>query len=229
MNHFVARAVPGSLLFREQVEARALWSRVAGAVPGLVALVLMPNHFHLQHSRDVRRALAVAMRGFARWRNARRGEHGRVWSQMPEPAPLVDAQKRRRTERYIHLNPCRAGIVDDPLAWAWSTHRDAVGLALDPVRPRVRDPRAYHHWVSGDPHVRVEGTELPIASGAMLAGRKGLATLAPAVSEVARTPVDLLCRRGAARSLLLRSGRSLCQASTAEIAEYCGVGPRAVQ
>jgi hypothetical protein len=229
MHHFVARALAGTLLFREHVEARALWIRIVHAAPGLVALVLMPNHFHLQHPRDVRDALRGAMGGFAQWRNERRGERGRVWSRMPDPAPLVDSQKRRRTERYIHLNPCRAGIVQDPLAWVWSTHRDAVGLALDPVRPRVRDPGGYHRWVSSDPHTRVDGTELPITSAVALAGRQGLTSLAAAVSEVTRTPAEHLHRRGPARSLLLRCARSFCQASTAEIAEYCGVGLRAVQ
>lgn len=229
MLHLVARSLPGTLLFREHVEARALWLRIVNAAPGLVALVLMPTHVHLEHPRDVRGALAGAMSGFARWRNARRRERGRVWEGLLDPTMLADSQKRRRTERYIHLNPCRSRIVDDPLAWAWSTHRDAVGLALDPVRPRARDPHPYHRWVSGDPHVRVEGTSLPVASDVEPLGSEGLERLAMVVSEATRTPLDLLRRRGAARSLLLRCARSLCRVTTAEIGAYCNVGPRAVQ
>lgn len=37
----------------------------------------------------------------------------------------------------MHPNPCRARLVADPLAWPFSTHRDAVGLAVDPVVPRA--------------------------------------------------------------------------------------------
>ena len=48
----------------------------------------------------------------------------------------------------VHVAPCRRGLVDDPLAWAWSTHRDHLGLALPavvtprrPWRPRVHPGR----------------------------------------------------------------------------------------
>ena len=33
---------------------------------------------------------------------------------------------------YIHLNPVRDGLVDQPLAWQWSTARDLVGAVADP-------------------------------------------------------------------------------------------------
>lgn len=52
-------------------------------------------------------------------------------------------------------------MVTDPLSWAFSTHRDACGLALDPVRKRVPDVHRFHRYVSADPTVAVDGTLLP--------------------------------------------------------------------
>ena len=94
----------------------------------------MPTHAHVLHHREVTTGLRRAMASYARWRHHERGTAGRVWLRLDEPTRSVTAQKRRRDERYVHLNPCRDGLVRDPLGWAFSTHRDAVGLAIDPVR-----------------------------------------------------------------------------------------------
>jgi len=45
-------------------------------------------------------------------------------------AVVVDADAYLKTlVRYIHLNPVRAGLVTDPAAYPWSSHRIYLGLA----------------------------------------------------------------------------------------------------
>lgn len=151
--NLVARLLDRRLALRDWLEYRALWLAIVTAVPGLSALVLMPDHLHAMHTRDVRLELACALAGFARWRNARLGLGGPLWEPLPAAEALVDEQKRRRSLRYVHLNPTRAGLVTDPLAWPFSTHRDAVGLALAPVRDRIRDPHRFHRRLE-EPHLR---------------------------------------------------------------------------
>jgi hypothetical protein len=134
------------------------------------------------------------MGSFARWRNHARGERGPVWQTHPAPQALPDVQHTRRTIRYVLLNPCRAGLVADPLAWPYSTHRDAVGLAVPGVRRIEREPERFHRWVSADGTVDVAGTALPVvgwgsASGAQVAG---------AVGSVCRALPEMLARRGPA-------------------------------
>ena len=34
---------------------------------------------------------------------------------------------QRSLSRYLHLNPVRAGMVDRPEAWEWSSYRDYIG------------------------------------------------------------------------------------------------------
>jgi len=85
-----------------------------------------------------------------------------VWASPPPPEAIPDEKHLRRTIRYVHLNPDRSHLVGDPLSWPWSTHRDATGLAMFPVIERDAFPARFHAYVSGDPTVNVDGTELPV-------------------------------------------------------------------
>ena len=77
--------------------------------------------------------------------------------------------------RYTVLNPSRAGIVDDPLSWPWSTHRDVVGAIADPwvtaerlgaaLGSRMASAQDIHAYVSGDPSVAIAGTPFPFDDG----------------------------------------------------------------
>jgi REP element-mobilizing transposase RayT len=224
--HLVARARHRSLMFRSHREAMWLWQAIAQRAPGLQALCLMPDHLHLVHPDDVRLTLARALQGFARRRNAARGERGRVVDPLPDAEPLADAQKLRRAIRYVHLNPCRAGLTDDPLAWTWSTHRDKVGLAAVPATHRSHDTHAFHAYVSGDPTVHVRGTELPVA-GYMPSG-DALGEVAQAVTEILRVPTSELRRRSPSRRLFVRCARVYTAASSRDIGAWCGLTRQAV-
>jgi hypothetical protein len=205
MLHQVARALPGRLLFTRWSEGRALWDRVVDAAPGLLALCVMPDHLHLLHPVDLRPRLRKALSGHTRWMNHRHRRAGPLMSPLDPPGPLLDDGKIRRNVRYVHLNPCRARIVSDPLAWPLSTHRDMVGLAPFPVVSPRRDAVELHRYVSSDPHVRVEGTDLPHVSVAVPTATQVL----HATSAVCRTPLSDLLRRGPARTLYLRAARTL--------------------
>jgi hypothetical protein len=137
------------------------------------------------------------------------------------PAERVEgATKIRRSVRYVHLNPCRARLVTDPLAWPFSTHLDAVGLTPCPVRDRVGDPAAFHRYVSADPTVDVQGTPLPVASSRSL----GVEDVLAAVCHAYRVPPDRLLRRGPARRALVQNARALTDASVPAIAAAVGLG-----
>ncbi len=222
MLHASPRAAHGTLLFRSWAEARALWVRLTAGLR-FRALVLMPDHVHVQLTDATQLApLAVALRSYAQWRNGARGESGPVWEHRATPTPIRGSEHVERTTRYIHLNPCRRGLCHDPLAWPFSTHRDAVGLALPAVRRPVPDPEQFHAWVSGDPTVDARGTPLPGAPGAP-ARTWSLPQIAAAVSALTRTPDSALRTRGPVRSLLLCAAARLAVAPDAVVAELAGV------
>ena len=223
MLQMVARSLEGRALFRSWCEARVLWDCVVYAVPGLVAMVLMPNHVHLVHASDVRRRLAAGLGAYVRWRHARSGTSGQVIDRLPDPRPLEDGQKIRRYIKYTHLNPSRAALVKDPLSWPFSTHRDACGLAEPAVVPRAADVVRFHRQVSSDPHVTKEGrgTELPKVT---LEVDDPLLVL-HAVSALTRTCIQHVGRRGRPRTLYLRAAHELCPRAThAQIGALVNVG-----
>ncbi len=225
-HHHVTRAQGASLLFRTHAEARALWEALLREVPAPLALCLMPDHIHLLHERPVRRAFGHALRSYALWRNAHRGESGPVFGDQPPAEEVRGRTKERRSIRYIHLNPCRAGLVADPLAWPWSTHRDRVGLALPPRVPVHPRPHDLQRYVSGDPTVALEGTLLPVAN--QLLGAEHTEELADAVTELLRVPRSALHRRGAPRTLWLQALRQLTDLPAPAIATRAGVTTRTV-
>jgi len=210
MFHVVAGSIGDRVLFRHWGEARWLWDAVLEGIPDPVAFALMPTHVHLIHRFDVRERLAAAVAGYTRVRNHARNEHGSLFAPLPPPEVLETASKISRQIRYVHLNPCRDKLVGDPLTWPFSTHRDACGLAVPKVVPRVNDPDRFHRHVSSDPDCRVDGTDLPTRSGQPCTPLEVLR----AVSAVTRSTRSMLSRRGPARALYLRAAAELCPNAT---------------
>lgn len=223
MLHQVARTQNRWPLFHTWAEAAQLWALLGRVAPDLVAACLMPDHVHVLGPRDVRVALARALSGYTRSRNAREGLRGGRMEPLPEPTLVSGGQKIRRNIRYIHLNPCRARLVTDPLSWPFSTHRDAVGLAARPLRKVHGDPVQLHRYVSSDPTVGVDGTDLP-----MQQELPGLEDLAAAVSELYRVPLGRLLVRGPARRALVAAARAL-EMPTETVARRVGMTPGGVR
>ncbi len=226
MLHFAAHAMPPDFLIHDWREAQALWAGLLALGPPR-ALVIMPDHVHLVTRNLSRDAWLGFMRGFACWRNNHRDEQGRcVWLPASAPEPVNDAKHLQRTVRYVALNPCRDQLVSDPLTWAFSSHRDAVGLAIPGVLPAVRDPVWHHGYVSGDPSVRVEGTDLPYGIQGMREATVEQVTAA--VSALTRTTLDQLRRRGPARTLWMQCLVACTSLSNRAVAQVVGVSHAAV-
>ncbi len=217
MWHVVARTVRGRLLFRSWAEGLEVWAVVVRAVPEPEAICLMPDHVHVVAPVDVRARLGRALGGLARKRNAREGRAGRLLERLP-PAVEVPGtrQKVQRVLRYVHMNPVRAGLVTDPLAWPLSTHRDALGLTWPTVGPRRRSD--FHAYVARDEQCPT-GSELP--GGALSAS---LPEVVAAVSAVLRVPVGRLGRHPVGRSLVWEACGILAPTSARAMARELGVG-----
>ncbi len=203
--------------------------RLFTTIPGISAAVLMPCHLHLQHARDVTVELGHVASAYARWRNHHRGTTGRVWSPVPPPTWAKGTTKIRRDLRYMGLNPSRDGLVTCPLGWPFSTHRDAVGLAIRPVRPAVADVVRHHAYVSGDPKVAVGGTELPNGRLDLQWNATALPLIRDAVSALTRTLTTRMSHRGPARTLYIRAARTLTSATAPEIGASVSASASAVR
>ena len=223
MFHTACPTFDHALAFSDLPEGADLFRRVAAAAGSrLVALCVMPDHVHLITTEPVRSRLRGALSGYTRARNHRLGRRGRLFAGVPEALERRGGVKELRDQRYVELNPCRAGLVSDPLAWPLSTWRDRMGFAWPPVRPRARDVARWHAYATRDDYVVAD--PLPYRFG-----EADPHDLVGAVSSLMRLPTWKLRERGPARTLLVASLRWSTSLSAADIGDLVGLTGTAVR
>ncbi len=88
------------------------------------AYCLMPNHVHLiavpQSADGLRRAIGEAHRRYTRMVNFREGWQGHLW-QGRFASFVLDETYLLMAARYVELNPVRAGLVNTPRQYRWSS------------------------------------------------------------------------------------------------------------
>ncbi len=106
----------------------------------VVGYVVMPDHIHLLISEPEQdnpsRVMQAIKQGFARrvlksLRRRRVGAQGElfsvaaehVWQKRFYDFNVFTARKRIEKLRYMHQNPVRRGLVDEPEQWRWSSYR----------------------------------------------------------------------------------------------------------
>ncbi|MBI2421898.1 MAG: transposase [Candidatus Hydrogenedentes bacterium] len=110
---------------------------------------LMTNHIHLAAIPKDEDGLA-AMMGmlntcYTRHFNDRHGRSGAVWQGRFYSCPM-DQQHAVNALCYVELNPLRAGMVESPAAYPWSSARAHLGcLRNDPV---LDLSRWREHWTA---------------------------------------------------------------------------------
>jgi REP element-mobilizing transposase RayT len=92
----------------------------------------MTNHIHLLtqvSGRPLGRLMLRIASRYARTVQSHMATTGHLFERRYH-ASLVDADRYLLAiVRYIHLNPVEAGLVSDPAAWRWSSHRAYLGQA----------------------------------------------------------------------------------------------------
>lgn len=237
--HLVARTASGARPFHERFACADLWSRITRSFD-VVACVLMPDHVHLLAHIEP----DIALRAFARVLSAFRLRMQATmhpdlafdWERLPQPEKVQDDKRHiARTLRYIHLNPTRDALCNDPLEWEWSTHRDWVGAVARPGVDRARWARAMgrrlpsciewlHEYVTSDASVRIAGA-LADCTPWLRAREKeaSLEAIASAVSRVLRSARSAPHEFDAAeRRLFLLSATRWTRYRAPELARYIG-------
>ncbi len=164
--HF-AHAAPFPLRpLEKRKDCIRLWRDLLSHFPEAIAVCLMMDHLHILlpfgkiTEEEYRRRLSRILPA--------------EWRKTPlSPAQAIPNTKHLlRQIRYVHLNPCRDALTNDPLQWEWSTHAAWLGLSLPsfPSIPRWRDRLGFqgatglenfHRYISSDPTVHPLGSPLP--------------------------------------------------------------------
>lgn len=99
------------------------------------AYVLMGNHFHLLATPETEEGLPQMMqavgRRYVRYFNDRQGRSGTLWEGRYRSTLVQTERYLLACMVYIDLNPVRAGLVQDPRDYPWSSYGHAIGLRAD--------------------------------------------------------------------------------------------------
>ncbi len=101
------------------------------------AYVLMDNHMHLlvtpRESDDLSRMMQSLGRRYVGWFNRRHERTGTLWEGRFRATVIETERYFLACQRYIELNPVRAGIVADPFNFEWSSARHHGGIEPDQI------------------------------------------------------------------------------------------------
>ncbi len=116
---------------------------------------LMPDHVHLivtpKTADALSRAIGEVHRRYTRRVNFREGWRGHLWRERFASFPL-DEVYLLACARYVELNPVRAGLVDRPEDWPWSSaaaHLEGRGDALAVASPLGEMIADWREFLSG--------------------------------------------------------------------------------
>jgi putative transposase len=108
--------------YRAYIQLMGEWCTKSGAE--VRAYCLMPNHVHLilvpESEESLRRAVGEAHRRYTRLMNFRDRWRGHLW-QGQFGSYAMDERYLPAAVRYVELNPLRAGLVDRPETYPWSS------------------------------------------------------------------------------------------------------------
>lgn len=103
----------------------------------LHAYCLMGNHVHLlvapDGSEGIRGFMHRIGQRYAYYFNRKYSRTGTLWEGRFRSCVVQSRHYILECHRYIELNPVRAGMVSDPLAYRWSSHAATAGFKPDPM------------------------------------------------------------------------------------------------
>lgn len=110
---------------------RLMWDASRRREVSILSYILTGNHVHLLLSSERLEGMAGFMShvsgGMSHFHNRRKNRTGAFWEGRYHAALIQDNTHLSRCLFYIALNMVRAGVVDHPGAWRWSSHQELTG------------------------------------------------------------------------------------------------------
>ena len=138
--HITSRGNERRSIFRSDRDRKAFLAFLANATRrfgwSVTAWVLMNNHFHLviqTPEPNLSRGMQWLNGSYAGWFNDRHDRSGHLFQGRFKAFLIEKESYFAEVLRYVVLNPVRAGIVEQPEAYRWSSYRATAGLAEAPA------------------------------------------------------------------------------------------------
>jgi len=130
VSHITQRAAGADSLFHETDDYLEMLGRLKKVAEDfeleVFSFVLMPNHIHLevrQKEKNLPEAMRELFSRYARRHNVKYERKGHLMGGPYRQAVCLDQAYMLTLSLYIHLNPVRAGLVEHPEDYRWSSAR----------------------------------------------------------------------------------------------------------
>ena len=120
LHHIIARGIEGRRIFENNADRDNFLARLGDILKetgtACYAWALIPNHFHLllrTGTVPISRIMRRLLTGYALWYNRRHRRDGHLFQNRYKSILCQEDIYLLELVRYIHLNPLRAGLVQD--------------------------------------------------------------------------------------------------------------------
>jgi putative transposase len=97
---------------------------------GLASEEVMVKRIHERFTyrmHDLGEFMKGLLQRYTQWHNRRHSRTGRLWEDRFKSVIVEDGVAARTMAAYIDLNPVRAGMVEEPAEYRWSSYGEAIG------------------------------------------------------------------------------------------------------
>ena len=128
LSHLTQRAAGADLLFHEDDDYLEFLGRMKRVAQDfqleILSFACMPNHIHIQlfqAENNLPEAMRELFGRFARRQNTKYHRKGHLFCGPYRQAACFDDIYALAVSLYIHLNPVKAGLAENPFAYRWSS------------------------------------------------------------------------------------------------------------
>ena len=140
LHHVMARGIDGKAVFNSTRDRMDLCRRISQLFADtgirIYAWVIMPNHLHIlirTGSKPISTFMHRLLTGYAVCYNRREDRKGHVFQGRFKSILVQEDEYFLQLVKYIHLNPLKAGMVDDFNSlghYKWSGHGSLLGMQI---------------------------------------------------------------------------------------------------
>jgi REP element-mobilizing transposase RayT len=138
--HITARGNDRQNVFRTNKDRERFLEYLESATERYKAVIhaycLMDNHYHilLQTPEGNLSQIMHHINGaYTNYYNTKRNRAGHLFQGRYKAFLVSIDEYAKELSRYIHLNPVRAGMVETPEAYRWTSYKDYIGINKPPV------------------------------------------------------------------------------------------------
>jgi REP element-mobilizing transposase RayT len=136
----IAKGSGEELIVRDNVDRSLLVARMGKAVLryrwSCLAYCLLDTHFHVvlgTPAANLGLGMQWLLAPYARAFNKRHERQGNVFQTRFYSKQIRSDDHLLAALLYVHLNPVRAGVVDEPELWPWGSYAPSIGQSDPPA------------------------------------------------------------------------------------------------